>query len=901
MDHTHREENDHVRNRHLARSQYVDEFEAIWSAQAKHHPKLLTEELKYGILGKQKYPVKPIPRWNEQRKEMSALDSFGIYGLIFFQRPMYWPRSVVGQCELLPKRKRCERADRRAQRFRLLQEVNNIKVIDEQRKEERKLTDEERTLLLEKLSQKEEMKFDAILKELQKVPSFPASEHVRLNLQAGKRTKMQGAPVDVWVAKVLGKTWHKRPEEEKNGIVRLLLEHQHDDDECIRRLQKEWNLSMKETEELTSLALPQGYVNLSLEAIERLLPHMEHGLIYMTDDDTPSALAAAGFERPDQLRRWVFGKLPNEFQWRDSPLGDIPNPVVRRTLVELRKVVNAIIGKYGRPAEVRVEMARDMSPRPKPGTEAFRKYQARIERMRELEEAHDIAEEWLRERGKIPNRENRIRYLLWKEQGEICVYSGKPISPQHLFGGEVDIDHILPRSKTLDDSQMNKVVCFRKTTDQLGNQDKGQRTPYEWLAGERPNVYEQVCQRASSLPYPKYRRFLTKELNRDDFVARQLNDTRYIAKAAAEYLRCLFDFDERKRGAVLGLKGQLTSELRWQWGLETILEELPDSPAWHEADSGKLRPGEKNRADHRHHAIDAVVIALTNRSRLIQLSDIVKRGGARTHGEILEDPWPNFRDGVVQAIKKTNVSHRVERKVAGKLHDDTLYGPTDTPGEWVLRKPVIALSANEVERIRDPKIQQIVVDALANTGIDVGRGKKPDAKKMKEALSTLKMPSGVPIKKVRLTKPELTIQPVRAGRPDQAYVKPGSTHHLCIFEFTENGKTKRDAVFVTMLEAMNRLKRHEPIIQRTHPERPDARFNLSLAAGEIMQLGLDGVQRLVRMRTSVSTEKKMSFCLVEDARKEYREINANMNTLFSKYDARKVTVDPLGRIRWAND
>src|SRR5690606_20858103 len=117
------------------------------------------------------------------------------------------------------------------------------------------------------------------------------------------------------------------------------------------------------------------------------------------------------------------------------------------------------------------------------------------------------------------------------------------------------------------------------------NDDKGDRTPYEWLAAKDPKKYEQVCQRAKKLSYSKYRKFLQKELELDDFIARQLTDTAYITKATSEYLKCLFEKDHQ----VLGLKGQLTSELRWHWGLEAIIEELPDSPAWHE--SNKLRPG----------------------------------------------------------------------------------------------------------------------------------------------------------------------------------------------------------------------------------------------------------------------------------------------------------------------
>jgi CRISPR-associated endonuclease Csn1 len=514
--------------------------------------------------------------------------------------------------------------------------------------------------------------------------------------------------------------------------------------------------------------------------------------------------------------------------------------------------------------------------------------------MRKREGQREDAANVLRELEIKVTRDAILRHLLWLEQSHECIYCGKPISQKQLFTGEADVDHILPYSRCLDDSQMNKVVCHRKC-----NHDKGNRTPYEWLASSPVN-YDRVCLQAGSLlkrgllPYRKYRRFLQKELELDKFIARQLTDTGYIAEATGEFLRCLFEKDHQ----VLGLKGQLTAELRWQWGLGTILEEFPDSPAWRE-NNNDLRPGEKNRADHRHHAIDAVVIAMTNRRRLRQLSDIVDRGGAKTHGEVLEDPWPTFRDDVVQAVKRIKVSYRVERKVAGKLHEETLYGPTPVPGEWVLRKPVTSLSPAEVERIRDPAIQRIVVEKLKQHGIEFGRGKKPDAKKMKEALVNLAMPSGVPIRKVRLTKPELTIQPIREGKPDQAYVKPGSMHHLCIFECHENGKSKREAVFVTMLEAMNRLKRKEDVIQRSHPTKPDAKFVMSLSSRELVLANWKDGERLLVFKTAASTQGQIYFAEHLDARRssDQAKFVATANSL----DARKVTVDPLGRIRWAND
>ncbi len=886
QDHSDRQDNDHIRNRHLARKQYEEEFEAIWEAQTAHHRNLLTDQLKYGKSGKHNFPCKPRRRENRE----SLITAFGIYGILFYQRPMYWPKSVVGLCELEPKQKRCPRSDRRYQRFRLLQEVNNLEFADSEAGTEHPLSNDQRELLLDKLSRTKEMTFDQIRKALGFL------ESVKFNLERGKRSKIQGVPIDALFAagKVLGKKWYERQEELKTEIVAVLLDNERDDDAIIERAVADWEMTSEHAEAMLEVDLKPGYGNLSLMALEKLLPHLERGLLYMAEDDTNSALHAAGYLRHDQLQRRIFDKLPDPKRTNNSPIGDIPNPVVKRTLTEVRRVVNAIIREYGKPDAVHIEMARDVQQGKKRRTE-------RIKEMRGWEAEREAAAEKLRENSIRVTRDNILKYRLWEQQGHDCIYSGDPISFDKLFGegGGVEVDHILPRSRTFDDSQMNKIVCLRSA-----NHDKGNQSPYEWLAETQPEQYAQVCQRAGKLlrsgrmHYSKYRRFIQKELDLDKFIARQLTDTGYITRATAEYLRCLFE----QNHDVLGLKGQLTAELRWHWGLETLLQELPDSPGWQDEKVGKLRPGEKNRADHRHHAIDAVVIALTNRSRLQKLSQIVKKGGARTHGEILFDPWPSFRDDVKQRISEVNISHRVERKVRGALHEETLYGPTPQAGEWVVRKKLIDLSANEIEKIRDMSIREIVEGTLKINGIEFGRGKKPDKKKMKEVLSNLTMPSGVPVKKVRIIKPEQTIRPLREeGDSNQAYVKPGSTHHLCIFEWEENGKTKRDAVFVTMLEAVQRLKRKEPVIQRTHPERPQARFVMSLSTGELVLGNFDGEDRLLKLRTSVSTEKKMTFQVSEDSRRDYRKINSTINSLFSKYNARKVTVDPLGRIRWAND
>jgi len=892
LDHTDRVDDDHVRARHTRRDMFEAEFKAIWHAQQAHYPDLLTDDLCHGQLGPQDYPHKPLAKHDPRRKGLSDLEAFGIHGLIFFQRPMYWPKSAIGPCELEPKEKRCPRAHRLAQRFALLQNVNNLRYLDPDTNTECKLEDGYREMLLEYLATRKEATFDAIRKKL----GFDTS--VRFNLERGKNPKMKGAVTDWTIANAIGKQWHDRAEAEKSAIVELLLDIEANEDVALDRLVDEYGLSVEHAEALLTLDLPAGHVALSKVALEKLLPHMERGLLYMAEDETNSAMHAAGYFRPDELQRRIFDKLPDPRRTRDCPIGDIGNPVVKRTLVELRKVVNSIIREYGKPDAIHVEMARSIQM----GSVSRGKYN---KRNRERQALRDAAADRIREHKVKVTRDAITLYLLWEEQDRECIYCGQTISPTQLFGGEIDVDHILPQSLWPDNSHTNKVACHRRC-----NADKGQRTPYEWLSED---AYERLCTHAKSLlrkgkmSYRKCQRLAQKHVDPSTFTARQLVDTGYIARLAVEYLQCLYP----EKHTVLGLKGQYTAELRHQWGLHTILAELPDSPAWQE--SSTLRPGEKNRADHRHHAVDAIILALTNRSRIYQLGKVAQTGRVdRETGQWLglDEPWDDFRSSVRRHAEHIKVSHRVRRKVTGALHEDTFYSPvTDRngrviEGKYAVRKPLEELSASEIPLIRDPAIRDIVEARLNEVGIETGRGKKFSRTEFKRAVSDLRMPSGVPIKKVRVIKSDLTIRPIRQGKAGQVHVKPGSTHHLCIFQWQENGKTKRGATFVALLEAAGRLKRKEPIIQKTPPKDDpvipaDAEFIMSLSKGEMVLANWKGQERLLVFKTAASTQGQLYFVDHTDARRSSAQskLVANANTL----DARKVTVTPLGYIRWASD
>lgn len=873
-----------LRGRHTHREMYEREFEAIWTAQQKHHPTLLTQQLKYGSVGKQTYPCEPgLPN------SASPLERYGLHGIIFFQRPMYWPKSVIGQCELEPKQRRCPRADRLAQRCRLLQEVNNLRLLDTTSAEERLLNPEERDLLIRFLERRKEAKFDDIRKEFCRKLRVP--ETIRFNLERGERNKLLGMPTDALLAHkdLFGKGWYERPKEERDRIVRIMLDEENEG-RILQLATSEWGLDQAEAQKLLKIELEskesKGYASFSRVALEKLLPHLERGLPLMTRDGAPSALSEAGYLRPDQ--RVVN---PRDFLPEPPP---ITNPLVRQALYEVRRLVDAIIREYGRPTFIHIELAREVK-----GTAIDRA--RRAHEMRKREQQRDDAAEEIRKIGVKVTRKAIDQYLLWKEQNGVCVYSGRCIGLNQLFGGEVDVDHILPRERSLDNSFLNRVVCFRSENDK-----KKDRTPWEWLAETDTDKYEAVLQYTKHLPYPKAQRFRQQHVELEDFFARQFQDTTYIATQVHQYVRCLDTEDP------LCTKGMHTADLRHHWGLDKILRD----------DGLDL----KNRDDHRHHAVDAIVIALTNRSRLQQLAKLYRHGGER---ELLPEPWPGFRMAVEQAVNRINVSHRVQRKVCGALHEETIYGPTEKPcrkrGEnrpwakdwieqdelFVHRKPLEALTLAEVEHIRDVRVRELVNQRLERYGIKAGRKKRGEKGKTenipKEAwkepllLTPRKGQSrGRPavIKTVRVVKKEETIQPIRSG---SAYVKPGSLHHLCIFEYQdERGRRKREPKFVSMIEAARRRKLGEPIIQRRHPDRPDACFVMSLCAGEMVLLRHKGHEALYRFTTAASTSWQMWFRLHTVAGKS-SDKRGVVSKMPDTLDARKVTVDRIGRLRWAAD
>lgn len=207
--------------------------------------------------------------------------------------------------------------------------------------------------------------------------------------------------------------------------------------------------------------------NLSIKAMEKLIPFLEQGLTY------------------DKAVEKVYGKDVNINVKRKNKLSfntikdDITNPVVKRAVSQTIKVVNAIVNKYGEPLCINIELARELS-------KTFEERNRISKKNEERKSENEKAKLEIQEMGKFNvTGQDIIKYRLWKEQDEICIYSGHKITPDELFTELVDIDHIIPYSISFDDTFNNKVLVLSSE-----NRKKGNRVPIEYLRKNGMHVDE---------------------------------------------------------------------------------------------------------------------------------------------------------------------------------------------------------------------------------------------------------------------------------------------------------------------------------------------------------------------------------------------------------------------------
>ncbi len=622
---------------YIDRAMVEAEFDALWAKQAALNPALFHEQarqdLKDCLLHQRALkPVKP------------------------------------GRCTLLPDEPRAPLALPSQQRFRILQEVNHLRVLGGRLQEEA-LTLAQRDALVQALEQGSKSFKSAIPKLL----GLPGG--VQFNLADAKRAELKGNATSMLLSKndFFGPAWHEFDEARQDEIVTRMLEEE-SEARLVNWLIQDTGVSEAQAEKIANAPLPEGYGALSAKALARILPALRAEVISFD-----KAVRAAGFDHHSQLSHAastgeILPALPyyGEYLQRhvgfgtgelcDPPekrFGRIANPTVHIGLNQVRAVVNALIKRYGRPKEVIIEVARDLKQSHEQRREAQElqaRNQRRNERLRKLAaEALHIAEERVR-------HADIQKLILWEELSfdvadRRCPYSGVQLSAAMVLGPEVEIEHILPFSQTLDDGLNNKTLAMRQA-----NRVKGNRSP--WDAREDFAAqgwdYDGILLRAERMPRAKRYRFAPdgyQQWLRDDkdFLARALNDTRYLSRIAREYLSLICPAGTRV------IPGQMTAQLRAKFGLNDILG----------------LAGEKNRDDHRHHAVDACVVAVTDQGllqRFAQASADARGKGLGKLVETMPDPWPTYRAHVKRAVEAIWVSHKPDHAHEGSLFKATAFG-----------------------------------------------------------------------------------------------------------------------------------------------------------------------------------------------------------------------------------
>ena len=520
--------------------------------------------------------------------------------------------------------------------------------------------------------------------------------------------------------------------------------------------------------------------------------------------------------------------------------------------------------------------------------------------------------------------ENILKYKLWEECNKTCPYTGREINIQQLFSGEVQIEHIQPWSKSLNDSFMNKTLCFADE-----NRAKGDKTPYEFYFNEQsPEKWERVKAQALSCfknkyphypnAYNKFKQFV-KQTYDDDFVSRQLNDTRYISKEAKTYLSKICK-------KIMVSPGRMTATLRYKWGLNSILNDDVI----------------KSRDDHRHHAVDALVIACSTVAHLQELS---KWNRYRRKAELnnFPKPWNSFLEDARDVVQTILVSHKktdklitirthhtkkdgniyVNKGIAarGQLHKETVYGKRKAPEEeqaFHIRKPIESLTTRKhIEKIVDPAIRKLIFDKIEKLGGFEKDDKIPqktffitdaDGNKQPQIFLPNKNGEPVPVKKVRMREHISGAEQLKKNI--NQFVNPRNNHHVLIYKNAQR-ELKEDVV--TFWKAAARKKEGQNVFQL--PE-DGTEIVTILQINDMFLLGLKEVKRdlenikkevLIKhlFRVQKLSSKSYEFRLVSESKLDknrgpyYFRIQSfgTGKTGWQTFNPVKVSITPAGRIK----
>ena len=858
-----------IKDQIFSRQRYIDEYDQIMAAQRVHYPDILTDEFIRMLRDEVIFMQRPLKsckhlvslcEFEKQEKVMRVQQDDGKGGRQLVEhRVKFGPKVAPKSSPLF-------------QLCRIYEAVNNIRLTRPDGSP-RDITPEERAKIVAHLQSSASLSFAALKKLLKEkaliadqltsksglkgnstrvalaaaLQPYPQYHHlldmeletrmmtVQLtDEETGEITEREVAVVtNSYVRQPLYRLWHILYSIEERDAMRRAL---------ITQLgMKEEDLDGGLLDQLYRLDFVKpGYGNKSAKFFCKLLPQLQQGLGYS------EACAAVGYRHSNTptseeiTERTLLEKIPL------LQRNELRQPLVEKILNQMINLVNALKAEYG-VDEVRVELARELKM-----SREERERMAEGNRRREKEN-NAIAEK-IRECGLFPTKSRIRKYMLWEEAGEKCLYCGQILTlSQCLNGDDMEVEHIIPKSVLYDDSYGNKTCACRRC-----NKEKGNCTALEyirakgWEAEYMDRINGLLDKKAIS--YSKHQRLRwMKEDIPSDFLERQLRLTQYISRQAMAIL-------QQGIRRVSASEGGVTARLRSLWGYDDILHTLNldryDSIGETERVSREGEATEKlrikdwsKRKDHRHHAIDALVVASTRQGYIQRLNRVSSESEREAMSEEIEvqkatktdklsllERWLTQRPhlsvrAVSDKVAEILISYRPGKRVVtrgrniyrkktadgrevtcvqrgvlvprGELMEASLYGKILSQGREriVKRYPLHALKGEVV----DPRLRELIAEYNQEITSKVKAKGAPlylDAAEKQEVRSV----------RCYVTQPSVAKAiPIRFDERGRAitFVKSGNNHHLALYR-TPQGKLEES--IVSFWDAVDRARYGIPLV-----------------------------------------------------------------------------------------
>lgn len=653
----------------------------------------------------------------------------GIETLLMTQRPALSGDAVqkmLGHCTFEPTEPKAAKNTYTAERFVWLTKLNNLRILEQG--SERPLTDTERATLMDEPYRKSKLTYAQARKllDLDDTAFFKGLRYGKDNAEASTLMEMKAYHA-------ISRALEKEGLKDKKSPLNLSPELQDEigtafslfktDEDITGRLKD--RVQPEILEALLKHISFDKFVQISLKALRRIVPLMEQGKRY---DEACAEIYGDHYGKKNTEEKIYLPPIPAD---------EIRNPVVLRALSQARKVINGVVRRYGSPARIHIETAREVGKSFKDRKEIEKRQE---ENRKDRKKAAAKFREYFPNFVGEPKSKDILKLRLYEQQHGKCLYSGKEINLGRLNEkGYVEIDHALPFSRTWDDSFNNKVLVLGSE-----NQNKSNQTPYEYFNGKgNSREWQEFKARVETSRFPrsKKQRILLQKFDEDGFKERNLNDTRYVNRFLCQFVADHMRLTGKGKRRVFASNGQITNLLRGFWGLRKVRAE-----------------------NDRHHALDAVVVACSTVAmqqkitRFVRYKEMNAFDGKtidKETGEVLHQkthfpqPWeffaqevmirvfgkpdgkPEFEEAdtpeklrtllaeklssrpeaVHEYVTPLFVSRAPNRKMSGQGHMETVKSAKRLDeGVSVLRVPLTQLKLKDLEKMvnreREPKLYE---------------------------------------------------------------------------------------------------------------------------------------------------------------------------------------------------